>query len=138
MAAVSADGSTVCVLILRLNCRSIAFVVRSLRHGFVFEPPLADEGFAVFFDSLRDLLMRALRSVREEITVLVHGAPLHRYPKRRRSRSRALPRNVLRKRYTRNAVAFTIFSSCLPFRPCWLAYLMVRWVISLKRLSEPR
>ena len=35
MAAVSADGSTVCVLILRLNSscsRSIAFVVRTLRH----------------------------------------------------------------------------------------------------------
>jgi hypothetical protein len=35
MAAVSADGSTVCVLILRLNSscsRSIAFVVRALRH----------------------------------------------------------------------------------------------------------
>ena len=35
VAAVSADGSTVCVLILRLNSscsRSIAFVVRALRH----------------------------------------------------------------------------------------------------------
>src|SRR5260370_5104035 len=35
MAAVSADGSTVCVLILRLNSscsRSIALVVRTLRH----------------------------------------------------------------------------------------------------------
>src|ERR1700752_163773 len=35
MAAVSADGSTVCVLILRLNSscsRSIAFVVRALLH----------------------------------------------------------------------------------------------------------
>src|SRR5450759_645592 len=35
MAAVSADGSTVCVLIRRLNSscnRSIAFVVRTLRH----------------------------------------------------------------------------------------------------------
>jgi hypothetical protein len=35
MAAVSADGITVCVLILRLNSscsRSIAFVVRTLRH----------------------------------------------------------------------------------------------------------
>jgi hypothetical protein len=35
MAAISADGSTVCVLILRLNSscsRSIAFVVRTLRH----------------------------------------------------------------------------------------------------------
>jgi hypothetical protein len=35
MVAVSADGSTVCVLILRLNSswsRSIAFVVRTLRH----------------------------------------------------------------------------------------------------------
>src|ERR1700719_5335531 len=35
MAAVSADGSTVCVLILRLNSscsRAIALVVRALRH----------------------------------------------------------------------------------------------------------
>jgi hypothetical protein len=35
MAAVSADGSTVCVLILRLNSswsRSIVFVVRALRY----------------------------------------------------------------------------------------------------------
>src|SRR5476651_113782 len=35
IAAVSADGSTVCALILRLNSscnRSIAFVVRALRH----------------------------------------------------------------------------------------------------------
>src|SRR6059058_4988871 len=35
IAAVSADGSTVCVLILRLNSscnRSMAFVVRTLRH----------------------------------------------------------------------------------------------------------
>jgi hypothetical protein len=114
MAAVSADGSTVRVLILRLNCRSIAFVVRSLRHGFVFEPPLADEGFAVFFDSLRDLVMRALRSVREEITCLcmVH----------------------LCTAISRRAVLVSDF----PFRPCWLAYLMVRWVISRKSLSEPR
>src|SRR5260221_2623011 len=75
MAAVSADGSTVWVLILRLNSscsRSIAFVVRTLRHwlcgqtgegeepiagflqavrdGSVLEPPLADEGFAALFD----------------------------------------------------------------------------------------
>jgi Novel STAND NTPase 1 len=38
MAAVSAEGSTVCVLIRRLNfscSRSIAFVVRALRHGGV-------------------------------------------------------------------------------------------------------
>src|SRR4030081_1908406 len=69
MAAVSADGSTVWVLIRRLNSscsRSIAFVVRTLRHwlggrpsegeqalarflqavgdGAVLEPPFADEG----------------------------------------------------------------------------------------------
>ena len=77
IAAVSADGSTVCVLILRLNSscsRSIAFVVRALRHwlggrrvkvnrrspaflhavgdGTVFETPLADEGLAAGFDLL--------------------------------------------------------------------------------------
>ena len=75
MAAVSADGSTVCVLIRRLNsaCNlSMALVVRTLRHllsqqsregqepiagflqavrdGSVLEPPLADEGFAARFD----------------------------------------------------------------------------------------
>ncbi len=69
--------STVCVLILRLNSscsRSIAFVVRTLRHclngsrakgeqpvagflqavgdGAVLEPPLADEGLAADFDFL--------------------------------------------------------------------------------------
>src|SRR5882762_2820919 len=76
MAAVSADGSTVCVLIRRLNSscnRSIALVVRTLRHwlggsrvqavagflqavgnGAVFEAPLADEGLATD----RDLLGR--------------------------------------------------------------------------------
>jgi len=74
MAAVSADGSTVCVLILRLNSscsRSIALVVRTLRHwlggkrvkgeepvagfldSFVLEPPFADEGFAMLFDLVR-------------------------------------------------------------------------------------
>src|ERR1700760_3277318 len=113
MAAVSADGSTVCVLILRLNSswsRSIAFVVRTLRHwsggrgvkvkrrspaavgdGPVLEPPLADEGFAAHFDLFArcrvdhifivgaDLFMQALGSVREKITVLMHGAPLHRH-----------------------------------------------------------
>src|SRR5215204_4331686 len=77
MAAVSADGSTVCVLIRRLNSscsRSIAFVVRTLRHwlggrrvklnrrspassqavgdGAVLEPPLADEGLAAGSDLL--------------------------------------------------------------------------------------
>ena len=78
IAAVSADGSTVCVLILRLNSscsRSIAFVVRALRHWLggsrakanrrspasstlsataraVLEPPLADEGPAAGFDLL--------------------------------------------------------------------------------------
>src|SRR3954464_12170628 len=70
MAAVSADGSTVWVLILRLNSscsRSIAFVVRRLRHWsggrrvkvksrspassrLSAKPPLADEGFAARFD----------------------------------------------------------------------------------------
>src|SRR5580658_3688730 len=77
MAAVSADGSTVWVLILRLNSscsRSMAFVVRALRHwlggrrvnvksrspassklsanGAVLEPPFADEGFAARFNLL--------------------------------------------------------------------------------------
>src|SRR6266567_7350039 len=73
IAAVSADGSTVCALILRLNSscnRSMAFVVRTLRHwrqpgkgeqayagflqaigdGAMLKPPLADEGLAVALD----------------------------------------------------------------------------------------
>src|SRR3981081_3556617 len=76
MAAVSADGSTVCVLIRRLNSscnRSMALVVRRLRHWLggsrvkvksrspascrlsahaVLEPPFADEGFAPRLDLL--------------------------------------------------------------------------------------
>jgi hypothetical protein len=91
MAAVSADGSTVCVLILRLNSscsRSIAFVVRTREGeepvaGFlktignspVLKPPLADEGFAARFDLFAcvrvdhifvvgaDLVMQALGGV---------------------------------------------------------------------------
>jgi hypothetical protein len=77
IAAVSADVSTVCVLILRLNSscsRSIALVVRAaplarrqagegeepvagfleaLGDRFVLELPLADEGFAMPFDLFR-------------------------------------------------------------------------------------
>src|ERR1700730_1420401 len=75
MAAVSAQGSTVCVLILRLNSswrRSIAFVVRIDFHwlcgkrvkvnslspassrldGLAFQPPFADERLAFRFDLL--------------------------------------------------------------------------------------
>src|SRR3982751_6215745 len=74
MAAVSAEGSTVCVLIRRLNSscsRSIAFVVRApplarrqsgeaeqalagflqaVRDGAVLDPPFADEGLAAGLD----------------------------------------------------------------------------------------
>src|SRR6266550_3085531 len=78
IAAVSADGSTVCVLILRLNSscnRSMALVVRTLRHWLggsrvkankrspasstlsataaMLKPPLADEGFAADLDLFR-------------------------------------------------------------------------------------
>ena len=77
IAAVSADGSTVWVLILRLNLcsRSIAFVVRALRHWLggsrvkvnsrspaslqavgnraVLEPPFVDEGLAARLDFWR-------------------------------------------------------------------------------------
>ena len=77
IAAVSADGSAVCVLILRLNSwcsRSIALVVRArapviggnrcegeepiagvlqaVGDGAVLEPPLADECLAAGFDLL--------------------------------------------------------------------------------------
>src|SRR5271156_1981248 len=59
--------------------------------GFVFEPPLADEGSAMLFDLFRrfrvdhfvvvlgDLVMQALRGVGKEIAMLMHGAPLHRH-----------------------------------------------------------
>jgi hypothetical protein len=57
----------------------------------VLKPPLADEGFAARFDLFAcvrvdhifvvgaDLVMQALGGVREEITVLMHGASLHRH-----------------------------------------------------------
>src|SRR5437762_6263823 len=74
IAAVSADGSTVCVLIRRLNSscnRSIALVVRRARRqaregeqtiasflqavgdGTMLQPPFAYEGFAASRDFLR-------------------------------------------------------------------------------------
>ena len=77
MAAVSAEGSTVCVLILRLNSscsRSIAFVVRALFHwlagsfvkgqpvagflqtvgdGLAAQPPFAQERLALVLDFIR-------------------------------------------------------------------------------------
>src|SRR5437763_16754709 len=73
MAAVSAEGSTVCVLIRRLNSscrRSMALVVRALFHsageaeqpfaglleavgdGAVLEPPFADESPAAGYEPL--------------------------------------------------------------------------------------
>src|SRR5712672_2736517 len=115
IAAVSADGRTVWVLIRRLNSscrRSIALVVRTLRHwlggkrtkvnkryscllqavgnGAVLEPPFSDEGLAADFDLLRcrgidhvviigsDLVMQALGGMREQVSVLVNRAALHR------------------------------------------------------------
>src|ERR1700685_1193017 len=76
---------------MRESEKTIAGFLQAVGHGFVFEPPLADEGLAVLFNLFAgfrvdhfvvvvgDLLMQALWSVREEITVFVHGAPLHRH-----------------------------------------------------------
>src|SRR5260370_27841554 len=70
---------------------SIAGFFQAVGHGSVLEPPLADEGFAARFDLFSrcridhsvvvvgDFLMKALRGVREELTVLMHRAPLHRH-----------------------------------------------------------
>src|SRR6266702_2468738 len=86
IAAVSADGSTGCVLILRLNSscnRSMAFVVRALRHWpggrrvtrfDLFARRSVDHIVVVG----GDLLMQALGCMGEEIAVLVHRAPLYR------------------------------------------------------------
>src|SRR6202163_4846552 len=91
IAAVSADGSTVWVLIRRLNSscnRSIALVVRRLRHWLrgqraILQPPFADEGLAASRDLLRrrridhvvvirgDLVVQALRGMGEQVSVLV-------------------------------------------------------------------
>ena len=69
----------------------VAGFLQAVGDGFVFEPPLADEGLAVLFNLFAgfrvdhfvvvvgDLLMQALRGVGEEITMLVHRAPLHRH-----------------------------------------------------------
>src|SRR5215471_9512684 len=68
----------------------IAGFLQAVGDGFVFEPPLADEGLAVLFDLfgrfrvdhfvvvVSDFLMQALRGVREEIPVLMNRASLHR------------------------------------------------------------
>ena len=116
IAAVSADGRTVCVLILPLELlvqsfdriggayaaplarrqagegeEPVAGFLQAVGDGAVLEPPFADEGFAAGFDLLAsfrvdhvvviggDLLMQALGGVREQISVLVNGAPLHRH-----------------------------------------------------------
>src|SRR6516225_7864607 len=115
IAAVSADGSTVCVLIRRLNSscrRSIAFVVLALRHWLggrrvkVKRRSSASSRLSATARHLsRHLRMKALRwvsissgvaayhigiigghlvmqafgRVGEQVAMLVHGAPLHRY-----------------------------------------------------------
>src|SRR4029453_2023165 len=66
-------------------------VLKACGAGPVLKPALADEGFAARFDLFAlcrvdhifvvgaDLVMQALGGVREEITVLMNGAPLHRH-----------------------------------------------------------
>src|SRR5260221_4342439 len=87
-------GATAALLARRKTRESeepIAGFFQAVGHGSVLEPPLADEGFAARFDLFSrcridhsvvvvgDFLMQALGGVREEITVLMHGAPLHRH-----------------------------------------------------------
>src|SRR6187431_3116197 len=105
IAAVSADGSTVWVLIRRLNSscrRSIAFVVLALRHwlggflqavgdGAMTQPPLSDEGLTAGLDFLGrggvdhvgviggDLVVQALGRMREQVPVLMDRTPLNRH-----------------------------------------------------------
>ena len=69
----------------------VAGFLKTIGNGPVLKPPLADEGFAARFDLFAcvrvdhifivgaDLVMQALGGVREQITVLMHGAPLHRH-----------------------------------------------------------
>src|ERR1019366_9146841 len=97
IAAVSAEGSTVCVLILRLNSscnRSIAFVVRALRQwlggrrgkvkqvvgffwaigdGAVFEPTFSDKGLAARFDLLTCCRVDHVVAIRGDLVVPALG-----------------------------------------------------------------
>src|SRR5271166_5059517 len=112
MAAVSAEGSTVWVLIRRLNSscrRSIAFDVRIDFHWLIgdraaFQPPFADERLALRRDlRLRvgvdhivviggDFLVQPVGRVGEKIAMLVHRAALdwHVAPERGKSFLEAL------------------------------------------------
>src|ERR1035437_9682890 len=106
MAAVSADGSTVCVLIRRLNSscnRSIAFVVRTLRHWLggrrakvkSRSPACSRLSAAARWLCLLsrrrldhvvvirgDLTIQALRGMPEKVHVLMNRPALHRLPAR--------------------------------------------------------
>src|SRR6478736_6584048 len=98
IAAVSADGSTVCVLIRRLNSscrRSIAFVVLALRHWLGGRrvklnrrsPASSRQSATGRWRSRIDhvgiiggyLFMQALGRVGKQIPVFVNGASLYRY-----------------------------------------------------------
>ena len=69
----------------------VAGFLQAVGDGAVLEPPFADEGLAASLDLLArrridhvvvvggDLLVQALGSVREQITVLVNRAALHRH-----------------------------------------------------------
>src|SRR5580658_8608741 len=108
MAAVSADGSTVCVLILRLNSscsRSIALVVRALRHWLggkrvkvKSRSPASSRLLATASCLSRHLRMKTLRCFSISSGVFaarrrVNGRTHHHHPAGRRApaRDRALP-----------------------------------------------
>ena len=69
----------------------VAGFLQAVGDGAVFEPPLADEGFAASLDVLwrrridhvavvgADLLVQALGSMGEQVAVLVNCAPLRRH-----------------------------------------------------------
>src|SRR3982074_3775232 len=107
IAAVSADGSTVWVLMRRLNssCRrsislaggearegeqTMAGFLQAVGNGAMLQPPFADEGLAASGDLLRcrridhvvvvggDLLMQTFGRVGQKVPVLVDRAALHR------------------------------------------------------------
>src|SRR6266536_4769521 len=101
MAAVSADGSTVWVLILRLNSltwwqtregeEQVTSFLQAVGDGAVLEPPFADEGLAASLDLLArggidhvvvvgaDLLVQAFGRVRQQVPVFMDRAALHRH-----------------------------------------------------------
>src|SRR6266498_1451618 len=102
IAAVSADGSTVCVLIRRLNSscrRSIALVVRALRHWLggsrvkvKRQSPASSRLSATARHLSRHLRMKALRRGKDSTSVSFPLQPLKPHNARTRARAHARPR----------------------------------------------